>query len=171
MPFLKLKSSLSSNFCSLLFHQIFLMFSDFFPFFLSYCKTVLKVPPVSETSSYFLVRFQGSFVNPKWRCFNVVSLGSDSLRKKGCQKGTGILTPRTPELGPWHLGLAILRPRILIAGPSEFVTQNPSIPTRTTDCVNFNCEANFDNKKLGHLCRKLRSRVDRPKHLPIFFYI
>ena len=38
----------------------------------------------------------------------------------------------------------------------ELVTQIPSIPTCTTDWINFNCEANFDNKKLGHLSQKLR---------------
>ena len=38
----------------------------------------------------------------------------------------------------------------------ELVTQIPSILTRTIDWINFNCEANFDNKKLGHLSQKLR---------------
>ena len=46
------ESSLSSNFCSLIFHEIFLIFSDFL-YFLSYCLTILKMPSVSGTSSYF----------------------------------------------------------------------------------------------------------------------
>ena len=48
----------------------------------------------------------------------------------------------------------------------ELVTQIPSILTRTTAWINFNCEANFDNKKLGHLSQKLYSvtGVDGPKH-------
>ena len=50
----------------------------------------------------------------------------------------------------------------------ELVTQIPNILTRTTGWINFNCEANFDNKKLGHLSQKLDSGagVDGPKHLP-----
>ena len=39
---------------------------------LSYCQTVLKTSLVSETSSYFWVRFQSSSVNPKWRCFCIL---------------------------------------------------------------------------------------------------
>ena len=55
----------------------------------------------------------------------------------------------------------------------EIVTQIPSIPTRATDWINFNCETNFDNKKPGHLSQKLDSgaRVDGPKHLPKYFDI
>ena len=55
----------------------------------------------------------------------------------------------------------------------ELVTQIPSILTRTTDWINFNCEANFDNKKLGHLSQKfdLGAGVDGPKHLPKYFDI
>ena len=55
----------------------------------------------------------------------------------------------------------------------ELVTQIPSILTHTTDWINFNCEANFDNKKLRHLSQKLDScaGVDRPKHLPKYFVI
>ena len=55
----------------------------------------------------------------------------------------------------------------------ELVTQIPSILTHTADWINFNCEANFDNKKLGHLSQKLDAcaGVDRPKHLPKYFVI
>ena len=55
----------------------------------------------------------------------------------------------------------------------ELVTQIPTILTRTTDWINFNCEANFDNKKLGHLSQKLDSGagVDGPKYLPKYFDI
>ena len=51
--------------------------------------------------------------------------------------------------------------------------QIPNILTRTTDGLNFNCEANFDNKKLGHLSQKVESGagVDVPKHLPKYFDI
>ena len=50
----------------------------------------------------------------------------------------------------------------------ELVTQIPGILRRATDphhrlhkshtiyCISFNCEAKFDNKKLGHVSRKLR---------------
>ena len=38
----------------------------------------------------------------------------------------------------------------------ELVTQIPSSPNRTSEWINFNCEANFDNKKLAHLSQKLR---------------
>ena len=68
----------------------------------------------------------------------------------------GTLTPRTVELGPWHTGLGNCDPE----------TQNPEsrilrialvtqVPTRT-NWINFSCEANFDNKKLGHLSQKRR---------------
>ena len=55
----------------------------------------------------------------------------------------------------------------------ELVTQIPSIMTRTTGWINFNCEANFDNKKLGHLSQKLDlgTGVDGPKYLPKYFDI
>ena len=53
------------------------------------------------------------------------------------------------------------------------MTQIPSIMTRTTGWINFYCEANFDNKKLGHLRLKLElgAGVDGPKHLPKYFDI
>ena len=53
------------------------------------------------------------------------------------------------------------------------MTQIPSILTHTTDWINFNCEANLDNKKLGHLSQKLDlgAGVDGPKHLPKYFDI
>ena len=55
----------------------------------------------------------------------------------------------------------------------ELLTQIPSILTRTTDWIKFNCEASFDNKKLGHLSQKLDlgAGVDGPKHLPKYFDI
>ena len=53
----------------------------------------------------------------------------------------------------------------------ELVTQIPSILIPATDLINFNCEGNFDNKKLGHLSGKLRSRADGPKYLTKFFDI
>ena len=71
------ESSLSSNFCSLPFHQIFLFFFffflfSFFSFFLSYCKTILETSSVSETSSHFLVRLHCSSINSRWRCFSTL---------------------------------------------------------------------------------------------------
>ena len=82
------------------FIRFFSFFRMFFTFFLSCCTSVLKMSYVSETSSYYLLSFQWSFVNPKSRCcstlnagylqhFNIVYPGSDNLRKKGCQKGKG----------------------------------------------------------------------------------
>ena len=74
------ESRLSSNFCSLLF--IFSDFSDFFGFFFlsfflfSYCKTILKMSSVSETSSYFLLRYQWSFINDKWRYFSTLHVAT-----------------------------------------------------------------------------------------------
>ena len=41
------------------------------------------------------------------------------------------------------------------------------IPTR--DCINFICEANFDNKKLGHVCPKRRGSNAKIKFWDIFF--
>ena len=37
------------------------------------------------------------------------------------------------------------------------------------DCINFICEANFDNKKLGHACRKRRISNTEMKFSDIFF--
>ena len=70
------ESRLSSNFCSLLF-----IFSDFLIFFLSfflfsYCKTVQKMSSVSETSSYFLLSYQWSFINDKWRYFSTLHVAT-----------------------------------------------------------------------------------------------
>ena len=105
------------------------------------------------------------------------------------------LGPGTQELwdsGPWHrgswnrdpdiqdsgtgsLGLAICDPETQNAESRtlriELVTLIPSIATCTTYWINFNCEANFDDKKLGHLSWKLRSQGDGPKYLPKFFEI
>ena len=85
---------------------------------------------------------------------------------------SGTLTPRNLEIGPWDLEIATQNPesRTLII---KLVTQIPSILTRTTDWINFNCEANFDNIKLGHLSQKLDlgAGVDGPKHLPKYFDI
>ena len=41
----------------------------------------------------------------------------------------------------------------------ELATQIPSIPTHTTDWVNFNYEGNFDNKKLGRLTSESKIEV------------
>ena len=54
------------------FIRFYSFFRMFFPFFLSYCQTVLKTPSVSETPGYILVRFQWSSVNPKWRCLRTL---------------------------------------------------------------------------------------------------
>ena len=45
--------------------------------------------------------------------------------------------------------------------------------TRTIDWIDFNCEANFDNKQQVHLSQKLDvgAGVDGPKHLPKYFDI
>ena len=82
------------------FIRFFSFFRIFFPFFLSYCKTVLKMPSVSKTSNNFLGKVSvvirksqmRTFQFILWgylRRFNIASLGSDNLRKKGSQKGKG----------------------------------------------------------------------------------
>ena len=91
-PFLKLWSSLSSYFWTLLFNQIFLIFLDVL-YFLSFLKT----SSISETFSYFLVKVSVVIRKSQmsmsqflaWgylQRFNIASPGSDNLRKKGCQK-------------------------------------------------------------------------------------
>ena len=64
------------------------------------------------------------------------NLGSGSLELGNCDPETQNLDSRTLRI--------------------ELVTQTPSIATRTTAWINFNCVANFDNKKLVHLIQKLR---------------
>ena len=65
--------------------------------------------------------------------------------------------PRIPEPGPPQP-----TPATAIQNPesrtprTELATQVPSTPTRTTERINPHCEANFDNKKLRYLSRKLR---------------
>ena len=72
----------------------------------------------------------------------------------------GCWDPDAQDSGPGTLELATCDPET--QNPEsrtlriELVTQIRSIPTRTTDFFNFNCEENFDNKKLGLLSRKLR---------------
>ena len=84
--------------------------------------------------------------------------------------GPGTLRPGTLELGCWDtdtqdpgpgtLELATCDPETQNLESRtlriEVVTQIRSILTRSTDCINFNYEANFDNKKLGHLSGKRR---------------
>ena len=56
--------------------------------------------------------------------------------------GTGNLTSSTPKLGPWNLGIARLRPRILRTGPSEsnlwhrFLVFRPAPQIKSTLIVN-----------------------------------
>ena len=91
--------------------------------------------------------------------------------------GSGTGNPDTQKPENWSLGLGNCYSET--QNPEsrtlriELVTQISSIPTRTTDWINFNCEANFDNKKLGHLSQKLDSGagVDGLKHLPKYFDI
>ena len=110
-----------------------------------------------------------------------------SLRPGTLRPGT--LRPRTLEWysGTWDPGTQEPGNRSLGLGNSdsetqypesrtlriELLTQVPSILTRITDWINFNCEANFNNKKLGHLSQKLDlgAGVDVPKHLPKYFDI
>ena len=84
-----------------------------------------------------------------------------------CGKGlwdTGTRDPDTQNPGNGSLGLGNCDPET--QNPEsrtlriELVTQIPSIPNRTTDWINFNSQANFDNKKL-----------DGPKNLPKYFDI
>ena len=91
----------------------------------------------------------------------------------------GTRDPDTQEPENKSLGLESYDPESETQNPEsrtliiELVTQIPSILTHTTDWINFNCEASFDNKKLGHLSQKLYlgAGVDRPKHLPKYFDI
>ena len=73
----------SSVYSFIRFPSFFFGFSLLF-FFLFYYKTILKTSSVSETSSYFLVRFQCSTIS-----FNFAFPSCDNLRNKGCQKGRG----------------------------------------------------------------------------------
>ena len=85
--------------------------------------------------------------------------------------GHGTLTLRILELEPWEcdrdtqdpengsLELGTCDPENQYPESStlriELVTQIPNILTCITDEINFSCEVHFDNKKLGHLSRKL----------------
>ena len=102
----------------------------------------------------------------------------ETLRARTLEPDTlGLLDPDTQEPGNRSLGLGNCDSET--QNPQsrslkiELLTQIPSILTRTTDWIKFNCEANFDNKKLGHVSQKLRlgAGVDGPKHLPKYFNI
>ena len=72
-----------------------------------------------------------------------LGLGTLELGLGNCDPGGlghGTLMPGTLGLGPWALRLAT----------------DP-----TTDCINFICEANFDNKK--HVCRKCKGSNTKNK--------
>ena len=101
-PFLKLKSSLLSNFYSVLFHQIFLIFPDvlFFPSFLlqncskngisiwNFLLCFGKVSVVICKSQMTMFQYLA------WgylRRFSIASPGIDNLRKKGCRKDKEVL--------------------------------------------------------------------------------
>ena len=77
-----------------------------------------------------------------------------------------ILTPRTPQLCPWDLGLVTLRPRILRAGSWEVNLWHSFLVSRPAPQIELTLI-----KMLGHLSQKHKSRVDRPKYLPKFSYI
>ena len=87
----------------------------------------------------------------------------------------GIRDPETWGPGPWHpetwdpatttLGLGTCNP-----GTWDPVTRDPGNGTLgpcdwqltpTTDCINFISEANFDNKKLGHVHRSEGARIQK----------
>ena len=78
--------------------------------------------------------------------------------------------PDTRDPGNGFLGLGNCSPKTQSPESRtlriELVTQIPSITARTTDWINFNCEATFDYKKLGHKSKNVGARVDGPKHLP-----
>ena len=73
---------------------------------------------------------------------------------------SGTLQHGTKDPGTRSLGLGNCNPETQNPESKtlriELVTQIPSIPTRTNDWINFNCEASFDNKKLGYVSQKLR---------------
>ena len=53
----------------------------------------------------------------------------------------------------------------------ELATEIPSIPTRTTDWINFNLKQILIIKSWGIWVKKLDARVNRPKHLPKYSYM
>ena len=71
------------------------------------------------------------------------------------------LNPGTLELGPWACDPGTWDPDTWNPGTSNWPP--------TTDCINFICEANFDNKKLLYVCRKRRGSNKKIKFWNIFF--
>ena len=82
--------------------------------------------------------------------------------------------PGTQDPGTWSLGLGNCNRETQNPESKtlriELVTQIPSIPTRTTDWINFNCEASFDNKKLGYVSQKLRCSSRLTKNFAKIFW-
>ena len=69
----------------------------------------------------------------------------------------GTLTHRTLEIGPWNLGHVTLKPRFLRARPWELNLWHRFLVSRPAPqiVVTLIMKHKFDNKKLGHLSRKL----------------
>ena len=123
------------------------------------------------------IMFPFSSKTETFRSFLSLSPLSRTLSPMTLRPGTlepetmGLWDPDTQEPeNRWNSETQNPESRTLI---TELVTQIPSILTHTTDWINFNCEANFDNKKLRHLSQKLDlgAEVDGPKHLPKYFDI
>ena len=87
--------------------------------------------------------------------------------------GTGILTPRILEMGPWDLEIATLRPRILRVGPWElnlrqrFQVSRPAPQIELTLIV----KQILIIKSWDISVKKLDAPVNRPKHLPKYSYM
>ena len=74
-----------------------------------------------------------------------------------CDPRPGTRFPRPCGLRPGTLescDLELWDARVRNLGLGILEWDPGTLRLATTDCINFICEANFDNKKLGHVCRK-----------------
>ena len=117
-----------------------------------------------------------------------ISRKKGTLRRHSLKSGPetwdlGPWDPRPWDPGPWHPGLWDLGRTLgpsdpgpgtlepwdsgtlgskTVAGPWKYDPRTLRLAADpTTDCINFICEANFDNKKLGHVCQKRRAWIQK----------
>ena len=94
--------------------------------------------------------------------------GSETRDPGPCDPGPETWDPETRDPRPWD-------PAPWDSGAWNTDTQEPGNGTPklatdpTTDCINFICEANFDSKKLGHVCQKRRGSNTEIKFRGVFF--
>ena len=94
--------------------------------------------------------------------------GSETRDPGPCDPGPESWDPETRDPRLWD-------PAPWDSGAWNTDTQKPGNGTLklatgpSTDCINFISEANFDSKKLGHVCQKCRGSNTKIKFRDIFF--